>query len=67
MLSVNYKKIYFIIIGLVILLLDQTTKYLINNNYDYLVNKDYILFSIDFIRNYGQHLICLVEVEYFYR
>ena len=53
MISINYKRIYFIILGLIILLFDQTTKYLIINNYDHFINKNFILFSLELIKNYG--------------
>ena len=52
----SYKKInklYFVLISLLILLLDQLTKYLIKFNFDASINKNYILFNIDYIKNYG--------------
>ncbi len=46
-------KLYFLSIGIFIILIDQITKYLIIINYKLLVNKDFILFRLDFVKNYG--------------
>ena len=53
MISINYKRIYFFILALIILLFDQITKYMIIYNYDYFIDKNFILFSLDYIKNYG--------------
>ena len=45
--------IYFLFISIFILLIDQFTKYLIFINYNFLINKDFLLFKIDFVKNYG--------------
>ena len=47
------KRLYFIFLSIIIFLLDQVIKYLISLNYYNFINKDYLLFSIDFVRNYG--------------
>lgn len=49
----KFKRYYFVILAFVILFLDQITKYLMIENYDLLINKDYFLFTLDFIKNYG--------------
>ena len=49
----KFKRYYFVILAFIILFLDQITKYLIIKNYEFLINKDYFLFSLDFIKNYG--------------
>ena len=46
-------KLYFLSISIFIVLLDQFTKYLIFNNYKLFVNKDLLLFKLDFVKNYG--------------
>ena len=46
-------KIYFLSLSLFIVLIDQFTKYLISNNKKLLINKDFILFRLDFVKNYG--------------
>ena len=46
-------KVYFYFISSFIILIDQFTKYIIFENYNKFVNKDFILFKIDFVKNYG--------------
>ena len=46
-------KLYFFSLSIFIVLLDQFTKYLIFNNHKILINKDYLLFRLDFVKNYG--------------
>ena len=53
MIYIIYKRFYFIILGLIIFILDQISKYFISQNNDYFINKNFILFSLDFIKNYG--------------
>ncbi len=52
-LKIKYHRLYFILVSLFVFLLDQLTKYIINNNPQSLINKDLILFSIDFVKNNG--------------
>ena len=49
----KFKRYYFVILAFIILFFDQITKYIIIKNYDFLINKDYFLFTIDFIKNNG--------------
>jgi len=53
MLYIKQNKLYFIIFSIIIFSLDQLTKYLININSELYLNKDFILFSINFVKNYG--------------
>ena len=46
-------KYYFLSISLLFFSLDQLTKYLININYKNLLNKDFFLFSITKVKNFG--------------
>tara|TARA_B100000886_G_scaffold11651_1_gene7533 strand:+ start:391 stop:846 length:456 start_codon:yes stop_codon:yes gene_type:complete len=46
-------KIYFLSLSLFIILIDQYTKYLMLNNYELFIKKDFLLFRLDFIKNYG--------------
>ncbi len=46
-------KVYFIFLSILIILFDQLTKNIITNNYKNLLNKDFLLFKIDFVKNYG--------------
>ena len=45
-------KINFIIVSIIITL-DQISKYIITLNYDYFLNKNIFIFSINYARNYG--------------
>ena len=46
-------KIYLFSLSIFIILIDQITKYLMFFNYKKLVNIDFFLFRIDFVKNYG--------------
>ena len=46
-------KIYFLSLSIFIVLIDQLTKYLMSYNKKLLINKDFLLFKIDFVKNYG--------------
>ena len=46
-------KIFFLSFSIFIVLLDQFTKYLMFYNKQLFINKDYLLFKLDFVKNYG--------------
>ena len=46
-------KLYFLSLSIFIVLIDQITKYLILYNNKLFINKDFILFKLDFVKNYG--------------
>ena len=46
-------KLYFLFLSICIVLIDQFTKYLIFNNKKLFINKDFLLFKLDFVKNYG--------------
>ena len=46
-------KIYFLSLSILIVLLDQLTKYLMFYNKKLFINKDFLLFKLDFVKNYG--------------
>ena len=46
-------KLYFLSLSIFIILIDQFTKYLIFYNYKKIIYKDFLLFRIDFVKNYG--------------
>ena len=46
-------KIYFLTLSIIIILIDQFTKYFIFSNYKEDIIKDYLLFKLDFVKNYG--------------
>ena len=46
-------KIYFLSLSIFIVLIDQFTKYLMIYNKKLFINKDFLLFKLDFVKNYG--------------
>ena len=46
-------KSYFLTISILIFLIDQFTKYLMFYNHKKFINKDFLLFRLDYIKNYG--------------
>ena len=46
-------KIYFLSLRILIILIDQFSKYFMFNNYNKVLNKDFLLFRLDFVKNYG--------------
>jgi len=46
-------KLYFLCLSIFIILIDQFSKYLIFYNHKILINKDFVLFRLDFVKNYG--------------
>ena len=50
---IRKNRIYFISLSLIIIALDQITKYILNSNIQIFINTDFIIFSIDLVKNYG--------------
>ena len=46
-------KLYFLSLSIFIILIDQFTKYLMLYNNKIFINKDFLLFRLDFVKNYG--------------
>ena len=46
-------KLYFLSCSIFIIIIDQFSKYLMFYNYKTVINKDFILFRLDFVKNYG--------------
>ena len=46
-------KLYFLSLSIFIVLIDQFTKYLMIYNKKLFINKDFLLFKLDFVENYG--------------
>ena len=46
-------KLYFLSLSIFIILIDQFTKYLMFYKYKIFINKDFLLFRLDFVKNYG--------------
>ena len=52
MINKMQTKLYFLSLSSFIVLIDQFTKYLMSYN-ELLINKDFLLFKLDFVKNYG--------------
>jgi len=46
-------KLYYLSLSSLIVLIDQFTKYLMSYNNKLFINKDFLLFKLDFVKNYG--------------
>ncbi len=46
-------QLYFLFLSIFITLIDQITKYLIFYNYEIFQNRDFLLFRLEFVKNYG--------------
>ncbi len=46
-------KLYYLSLSIFIIFIDQYTKYFVLNNSKTIINKNFILFKLDFIKNYG--------------
>jgi len=46
-------KLYFLFLSIFIILIDQFTKYLIFHNHKIFISRDFLLFRLDFVKNFG--------------
>ena len=46
-------KLYFFSLSIFIVLIEQITKYLMFYNKKFFINKDFLLFKLDYVKNYG--------------
>ena len=53
MINKIQSKLYYLSLSIFIVLIDQFTKYLISYNNKLFINKDFLLFKLDFVKNYG--------------
>ena len=53
MIYIKQNRLYFIFISLLICLLDQLSKYFISIDYKSIVKTDLIIFTIDYVKNFG--------------
>ena len=53
MLNIKNNRFYYILLSSLIILSDQFTKHIIDINHTSFINKDLLLFSIDYVKNYG--------------
>ena len=68
-------KLYFLSLSIFIVLIDQYTKYLMSYNKKLFINKNFLLFKLDFIKNYGaafnifsgsRVFLSLISIFFFY-
>ncbi len=53
MLNIKNNRFYYISLSILIIILDQYTKSIININHTSLIKNDFLFFSIDYVKNYG--------------
>ncbi len=53
MINKIQSKLYYLSLSIFIILIDQFTKYFMFYNYKILTNKDFLLFRLDFVKNFG--------------
>ena len=53
MINKIHTKLYFLSLSIFIILIDQFTKYLMFYNYKIFTNKDFLIFKLDYVKNYG--------------
>ena len=53
MINKIHTKLYFLSLSIFIILIDQFTKYLMLFNYKIFINKDFLLFKLDLVKNFG--------------
>ena len=53
MINKIQNKFYYLSLSIFVVLIDQITKYLMYSNYKLLLNKDFLIFRLDFVKNYG--------------
>ena len=53
MIYIKQNRVYFIFLSLLICLLDQLSKYFISIDYKSIVKTDLIIFTIDYVKNFG--------------
>ena len=63
MFNILYHRFYFILISIIIVLSDQLAKLIISIYKKSLLDKDFIIFSLDYVKNFGA---AFNLVEYFY-
>ena len=53
MTYIKNNRFYFIFISIIVFLMDQLTKYIISKNNISWISKDLIIFSLDYVKNFG--------------
>lgn len=53
MINIIYNRFFFILFSAIIVLIDQLSKYIISSNSKQFINKDFIILSLEYVKNYG--------------
>ena len=53
MFKIKNDRFFYILFCILIILIDQYTKYIIENNINTFIRKDLIIFTLDYVKNYG--------------
>ena len=53
MINIKNNRLYFILLSIFIIISDQVTKNIINSNYKLFTKNDFVLFTFDYVKNYG--------------
>ena len=53
MMNIIHSRLLLLLLSAIIFLTDQFTKYLININHKSLLNKEFIFFRLDYVKNFG--------------
>ena len=53
MLNILFNRYYYILLSLIIFLTDQIVKNIISEYKNILMNKNFIIFNIDYVKNFG--------------
>tara|TARA_Y100000589_G_scaffold68832_1_gene60567 strand:- start:80 stop:538 length:459 start_codon:yes stop_codon:yes gene_type:complete len=61
----NKKNYNYFVLVLIIIILDQISKYIISTKYDYFHDINFIIFSIKYVRNYGAAFNIFSEKMFF--
>ena len=49
----NFRRIYFILLSAIITFSDQLSKNIISDNYESLIHKNFVVFRLDYVKNFG--------------
>ncbi len=53
MFSIQINRFYYLLLSFFIILADQYSKNIINTHYHLIINKNFVFFNIDYVKNYG--------------
>ncbi|ABM72205.1 putative lipoprotein signal peptidase [Prochlorococcus marinus str. MIT 9515] len=53
MINIIYNRFYFILLSTLVFLSDQYAKIFVSTNFKSLINKSFLIFSLDYVKNFG--------------